>query len=123
MNIEELRSYCLSVKGAAESFPFDETTLVFKVMGKMFAYVGLEPKDGVFRVNLKCDGGRAIDLRERYQGVKRGIHTASLLWNTVELVSDVPDSLIVELVNHSVDEVIKKLPKKKQQEYNQSNKG
>ena len=122
MNIEELRSYCLSVKGAAESFPFDETTLVFKVMGKMFAYVGLEPKDGIFRVNLKCDGDRAIDLRERYQGVKRGIHTASLLWNAVELDSDVPDNLIVELVNHSVEEVIKKLPKKKQQEYNQSSK-
>jgi len=28
MNIEELRSYCLSVKGATESFPFDKTTLV-----------------------------------------------------------------------------------------------
>lgn len=34
MNIEELREYCISVKGASESFPFDESTLVFKVMGK-----------------------------------------------------------------------------------------
>jgi len=29
----------------------------------------------------------------------------------------VPDSLIKELINHSIEEVIKKLPKKKQQEY------
>lgn len=117
MNIEELREYCISVKGASESFPFDETTLVFKVMGKMFAYVGLNPKDGIFKVNLKCDADRAVELRERYEGITKGIHTASLLWNAVWLDSDVPDELIRELVDHSVEEVINKLPKKKQQEY------
>jgi len=36
MNIEEYREYCLSVKGATECMPFDEHTLVFKVMDKMF---------------------------------------------------------------------------------------
>ena len=36
MNIEEIREYCLSKKGVTEGFPFDETTLVFKVMDKMF---------------------------------------------------------------------------------------
>ena len=45
MNIEELREYCLS-KGATECMPFDEDTLVFKVMGKMFTYTGLRPKNG-----------------------------------------------------------------------------
>lgn len=107
----------MAVKGASESFPFDETTLVFKVMDKMFAYIGLAPKDRALKVNLKCDADRAVELRERYQGITRGIHTASLLWNAVELESDVPDSLTRELVDHSVEEVIKKLPKKKQQEY------
>jgi len=80
----------------------------------MFAYIGLEPKDGQFAVNLK----KSIELRERYQGVKNGIHMPQgLLWNAVYLESDVPDKLIQELIEHSVEEVIKKLPKKKQQEY------
>ena len=39
MNIEDYREYCLSVKGATECMPFDEHTLVFKVMDKMFTYV------------------------------------------------------------------------------------
>jgi len=118
MNIEQLREYCISIKGATESFPFDETTLVFKVMEKMFAYVGLEPKDGQFAVNLKCAPEKSIELRERYQGVRNGIHMPQgLLWNAVHLESDVPDKLIQELIEHSVEEVIKKLPKKKQQEY------
>jgi predicted DNA-binding protein (MmcQ/YjbR family) len=117
MNIEELREYCISIKGASESFPFDESILVFKIMGKMFAYIGLDPKDGEFKVNLKCDLGKSVELRERYEGVRQGIHTSSLLWNAVYLESDVPDNLIKELIEHSVEEVIKKLPKKKQEEY------
>ena len=42
MNIEEFREYCIAKPGVTEEFPFDETTLVFKVMGKMFALTNLE---------------------------------------------------------------------------------
>ena len=117
MNIEELRNCCLSVKGATECFPFDDTVLVFKVMEKMFAYVSLAPKDGMLSVNLKCKPDRSIELREHFMGIVHGLHTKGLLWNKVALESDVPDKLIRELIDHSVEEVIKKLPKKKQQEY------
>lgn len=117
MNIEELREYCLSVKGAGESFPFDDNTLVFKIMGKMFAYVGLDPKDGNFRVNLKCDPEKSVELRDKYEGITHGYHMASNLWNSVYSASDVPDELIKELIDHSVEEVLKKMPKKRQAEY------
>lgn len=117
MNIEELRIYCLSIKGAEECFPFDETTLVFKVMGKMFGYVGLEAGNGDFSISLKCDPERAIELRERYSGVIPGYHSNKKYWNTVYIESDVPDNVLKELITHSVDEVIKKLPKKQQEEY------
>lgn len=46
MNIEEYREYCLSIKGATESFPFGENTLVYKIMDKMFTFAPLNPKDG-----------------------------------------------------------------------------
>lgn len=117
MNIEELRSYCIAIKGSSESFPFDKNTLVFKVVGKMFAYINLTPKDGVFRVDLKCDPEKSVVLREQYQGVVHGTHTKELMWNRVSLDEDVPDSLIKELIIHSVNEVIKKLPVKKRDEY------
>ena len=50
MNVEEIRDFCLSLKGVTESFPFDETTLVFKVMGKIFCLMNL---DGELSLNLK----------------------------------------------------------------------
>jgi predicted DNA-binding protein (MmcQ/YjbR family) len=121
MNIEELRQICLTVKGAAESLPFDDDTLVYKVMDKMFAYFGLTPKNGEFVVSLKCAPEKSEMLREKYNGVTDPIHSAkTLLWNAVYIQSDVPDALIRELVIHSADEVVKNLPKKKQAEYHET---
>ena len=34
MNYEDLRDYCLSLKGTTEHFPFDEFSLVMKSTGK-----------------------------------------------------------------------------------------
>lgn len=117
MNIEEAREACISIKGATESFPFGEDTLVFKVMDKMFAYMGLESHDGEHWLNLKCDPGYAIELREHHSGIRPGYHSNKKYWNTI-VIGEVKDDLIKELIQHSVDEVIKKLPKVKQAEYN-----
>jgi predicted DNA-binding protein (MmcQ/YjbR family) len=118
MNIEQLRDYCLSIKGASESTPFSEDVLVYKVMNKMFAFFLLNPKDGEHFVVLKCDPEKTIELRDKYKGVTKGYYTGNnLLWNSVYIQKDVPDALIKELIDHSVEEVVKKLSKKKQQEY------
>lgn len=117
MNIEELREYCLSIKGSTESLPFlRHNVLVFKVMDKMFAYIPLEPKDGAFKVDLKCDPLKSVELREKYTGITE-TDFKTVLWSLVSLESDVPDELIRELIQHSADEVIKKLPQKKKEEY------
>ncbi len=117
MSIEEFREHCLAVRGAEESLPFrGHDVLVFKVMGKMFCAVALEPRDGVFRPDLKCDPDRSVELRERYEGVLPG-HSKTLMWNAVALDSDVPDELVVELIHHSVELVVAKLPRAKREEY------
>lgn len=120
MNIEEAREYCLSIKGASECLPFDDITLVFKVMDKMFACMSLEPHTEGFMIALKCDPERAIQLREEYSGIIPGYHFNKKYWNSVYLDHGVPEPLIKELIHHSIDEVIKKLSKKKQEEYKNS---
>ncbi|MDR1335748.1 MAG: MmcQ/YjbR family DNA-binding protein, partial [Tannerella sp.] len=64
----------------------------------------------------KCHPDKTAALREHHNGI---VETSfkSLLWNAVYLESDVPDRLIKELVSHSVEEVIRKLPKCKREEY------
>lgn len=63
MNIEEIREYCLAKAAVTEGFPFNDTALVFKVMGKMFAILDLSEESR--GISLKCDPELAIDLRER----------------------------------------------------------
>ncbi len=109
MNIEEFQSYCLSKKGVEECFPFDEKTLVFKVMGKMFALTGLEREE--FQVNLKCDPEYALELREEHIDIVEGWHMSKKHWNTVFFERGLNDSLLCELVDHSYDLVVKKLKK------------
>ncbi len=114
MNIEEYRNYCLSKKEVTEHFPFDEDTLVFKVLGKMFALASLKKwESGEGFINLKCDPGYAQELRADYNSIKPGYHMHKKLWNSVYIHSgELPASLITKLIDHSYDMVVKGLPKK-----------
>ncbi len=117
MNIEDFRKHCLLKKGVTESFPFDEQTLVFKVMGKMFALSGLEHHPA--KINLKCDPERSVELREEYDGLIYGaFHMNKLHWNTVELGMNLPHKLVLNLIDHSYDLVVKGLTKKLKEELN-----
>jgi len=108
MNIEELRDYCLAKKGISEGFPFDDKTLVFKVMGKMFALTSIE---GPFRINLKCDPEKAIGLRAEYPAVTPGYHMSKVHWNTVEMDGSVSDDLVREWVDDSYNLIAASLKK------------
>jgi predicted DNA-binding protein (MmcQ/YjbR family) len=114
MNIEELREYCIRKKAVEECFPFNETTLVFKVMGKMFLLADIEEKPVEF--NVKCDPELAIRLRETYSCVKPGFHMSKTYWNTVVCDGSVPPKMLKSWIDHSYDEVVKGLSKKLRQE-------
>jgi predicted DNA-binding protein (MmcQ/YjbR family) len=115
MNIEEFRAYCIQKKGVTEEFPFDEHTLVFKVMGKMFALVPLERIPS--QANLKCDPEYGITLREEYDGViTPGYHMSKVHWNTLFL-ENLPPELVLKLIDHSFDLVLAKFTKKLKAEF------
>jgi predicted DNA-binding protein (MmcQ/YjbR family) len=100
MNIEILREYCINKPLTTEGFPFGEDTLVFKVKGKVFALANL---DGDLSVNLKCEPGFALELREKYPAVTPGYHMNKKHWNTIILDGSVPDKEIFEWIDHSYD--------------------
>ncbi len=109
MTLADLQAYCATKSGVSWDTPFGPDVLVFRVAGKIFA---LAPIDAFVSVNLKCDPEKAIDLRERYDGIKPGYHMNKQHWNTVDVTGTVPHRLILELVDHSYDLIRASLPKK-----------
>jgi len=116
MNVESVREYCLSKKAVTEAFPFDNSSLVIKVMDKMFALIDLESAE---KIALKCDPEYAIELRERYNGVEGAYHFNKKYWNQVFFDQDVDEKMLKSLIDHSYDEVLKKFTRKLRAEYDQ----
>lgn len=106
MNAEDIRNYCLKKPEVTESLPFNDTALVFKVNGKMFALLDLEND---LRISLKCDPDQAIELRERFHSVIPGYHMNKRLWNTVYIDGSIEDHFIFEWIDDSYKLVIEKM--------------
>ncbi|MEY4002059.1 MAG: hypothetical protein RIT07_101 [Bacteroidota bacterium] len=91
-----------------ESFPFDENVLVWKVAGKIFCLGDVREFDSI---NLKCNPEKAITLREENSQIVPGWHMNKTMWNTVYL-NGLQEKFIESLILHSYQEVVRKLPKK-----------
>lgn len=113
MNIEDFREYCLHFKAVTEHLPFDENTLVFKVMGKMFSLCNMMEFEFC---NLKCDPEKAMELRESFHEVTPAWHMSKKHWNSVNFNGELNDNQIKEWISDSYNLVIDKMPKKLKEE-------
>lgn len=108
MNIETLREHCLKLTATSESFPFDNETLVFKVVDKMFCLAGIEHFESF---TVKCLPERAEELREQYPAVQPGYHMNKRHWNTVSVDGSISDEQLLQWVTDSYELVVESLPK------------
>ncbi|MFV0589902.1 MAG: MmcQ/YjbR family DNA-binding protein [Draconibacterium sp.] len=108
MNVEEIRDYCIAKKAVTESFPFNETTLVFKVMNKMFCLLGLDD----LRLALKNDPEKNIELRAHFPAIIPGYHMNKQHWNTIQLDGTISPVILCELIDESYNLILNRLPKK-----------
>jgi predicted DNA-binding protein (MmcQ/YjbR family) len=111
ISLEVIRSHCLRKKGKiTEELPFDEDTLVFKVHGKIFLLTSLTAIP--VTLNLKCDPGLALELRERHEAVQAGYHMNKRHWITVTLDGSIGGREIFDMIDHSYQQVVKGLPRR-----------
>lgn len=98
MNVLTFRDYCLSLPMTEESTPFDETTLVYKVGGKMYACADMVDFD---TVAVKCDPEEALALREQYEEIGPAAHFNKRHWNGITTTGDLPDAFIRAQIRNS----------------------
>ncbi|WP_282136420.1 MmcQ/YjbR family DNA-binding protein [Seonamhaeicola maritimus] len=114
MNIEQIRNYCLSKKASTDEFPFDENTLVFKVLGKMFLMAPLNRwEQGEATITVKCAPEYTQELREQYESIYAGPYVSNKHWNTIDLYKgELQPPFVLSLIDHSYNMVVKGMTKK-----------
>ena len=110
MDIEWLRRHCLSFPHATEQVQWGDN-LVFKVAGKIFAILALEP--GGQYLSFKSSPEEAAELVER-PGVIPAPYLARAYWVALESEDALSAAEIKRLVGRSYELVVAKLPKAKQ---------
>lgn len=111
MDRETLLTYCSRKKGTVMEYPFGPEVMVFKVAGKMFALISV---DDPLQVSLKCDPAWSHLLRDTYPAVRPG--WGEKYWNSVLIDGSISDDEILEMVDHSYEQVVRGLTKKEREE-------
>lgn len=106
---DQVFAECSAKPGSAEEYPFGDQVAVFKVGGRIFALIDLGPPPG--HVSLKSDPDLADGLRSRYAAITPGYHLNKRHWNTVILDGSVPDDELLDLIDHSYELVVARLPR------------
>lgn len=108
MNSESVRAHCLSFPHATENVQWG-ADLCFKIGGKMFAVMALEPSKYV--MSLKCTEERFNELIEQ-EGIDPAPYMARNKWAALERFDVLSDRELKELLSTSYQLVFDKLPKK-----------
>ena len=107
MSKDKLEKYLSLLNGSEGSYPFGPDALVFKVMGKMFALVS--QKEEAPRVTLKCSPADGEVLVSQYESVVPGYYMNKKHWITISLDGELPEEMIIDLINESYELVVSKL--------------
>jgi predicted DNA-binding protein (MmcQ/YjbR family) len=112
MDIDWLRRFCLALPGAAEQIQWEDD-LLFKVGGKMFAVVRLEPAR-VF-MSFKASADDFAELVER-PGIIPAPYLARAQWVAMETESALQRAELETLLRQAHSLIFAKLPKNVQAE-------
>ena len=109
MDVESIRSFCLSLPHVDEKVAW-ENDLLFRIGGKMFAVVALEPSHGVL-LSFKCTPEKFAELVEQ-DGIIPAPYVARYHWVAFERFDALPERELKELLKNAYQLVRDKLPKR-----------
>jgi predicted DNA-binding protein (MmcQ/YjbR family) len=114
MDIETVRAYCLSFPHVTEEVLWGHD-LVFKIGGKMFAVIGLDPASG-HCMSFKCTPEKFAELTEE-DGIDPAPYVARYHWVALQSFNVLSEKELKALLRIAYDLVFEKLPKKAKAEF------
>ena len=111
MNLESIRKYCLSLPHATEDIQWGND-LLFRISGKIFAGMSLEPPHSLM---FKCTPEKFEELIEQ-DGIVPAPYMARNKWVMLEHLDALRDSELKSLIKDSYGMIFSNLTKKAQAE-------
>jgi predicted DNA-binding protein (MmcQ/YjbR family) len=111
MELDSIRTYCLSLPHATEDIQWGND-LLFRISGKIFAGISLDPPHSL---SFKCTPEKFDELIE-LEGIIPAPYTARNKWVMLERLDALSDREIKSLIENSYQMIFAKLTKKAQAE-------
>jgi predicted DNA-binding protein (MmcQ/YjbR family) len=109
MDVEQVHAYCLSFPHVTEVVLWGND-LVFKIGGKMFAVIGLDPASD-HCMSFKCTPEKFAELIEE-DGIVPAPYVARYHWVALERFNALSEKELKTLLRTAYDLVFEKLPKR-----------
>lgn len=116
MKYNWMDEFLLSKKGVTKDLKEEWNWIRYMIGGKMFAAVCLNDDNVPFYITLKLEPMEGEAFRSQYPDIIPGYYMNKLHWNSVKTDGDVPDELLMDMLDKSYQLVLKGFSKKKQQE-------
>ena len=113
MDIDAIRKFCMSLPHATEQVQWVRD-LVFKIGGKMFCVLNLEPERDEVRMSLKATEEEFVSLQE-IEGIIPAPYMARAKWVGLERLDAVPPADLKRLIRTSYELVLAKMPRKERE--------
>ena len=101
---EDAIAYCLTLPGAYEDYPFDDTNwTLMRLHGSRRSFACIFEREGHIWINVKCDPEWAAFWRNTYPSVLPAYHMNKRHWNSLILDGSIPDREIETMIFDSYE--------------------
>lgn len=116
VELDKVIDYALSLNGAVHERKVEWDVDLMRVCGKIFLFMYDTPSGDIV-ISLKCDPDWALELREMNEHITAAFHLNKKHWNSIEISKiEVPTTFVNEMVKHSYEMVVAKMPAIKRKE-------
>ena len=116
MKYEWIDEYLLKMPGVYKDLQKDWNWIRYRIGEKMFVAICLDDNDKPYYITLKLEPLEGDFWRKQYEDIIPGYYMNKTHWNSVKADGNVPDDILMDLLEKAYRIVLESLSKKRQKE-------
>lgn len=116
MKYKWIDEYLLKMPGVSKDLQKDWNWIRYRIGEKMFVAICLDDNDKPYYITLKLEPLEGDFWRKQYEDIIPGYYMNKTHWNSVKADGNVPDDILMDLLEKAYRIVLESLSKKRQKE-------